>query len=85
MSKATSPEVHSNSRPFQPLVKIRPRRSMIDLSLENEDSSTGEEKPKAKIDDLPKELPSVRNLATIFTKKSPEPLPRRSIIKVSLN
>ena len=85
MSKATS-EVHSNySRP-QPLVKMRPRRSMIDLSLENEDSSTAElEKPKGKIEDLPKELPSVRNLASIFTKKSPEPLPRRSITKVSEN
>ena len=58
---------------------------MIDLSLENEDSSTAEEKPKGKIEDLPKELPSVRNLASIFTKKSPEPLPRRSIIKVSKN
>jgi len=35
------------------------------------------------IEDLPKKLPSVRNLASIFTstKKSPEPLPRRSLIK----
>ena len=56
---------------------------MMDLSLENEDSSTTEEKPKAKIEDLPKELPSVRNLASMFTKKSPEPLPRKSITKVS--
>ena len=30
---------------------------MIDLSLENEDSSTGEEKPKAKIEDLIKKRP----------------------------
>ena len=55
----------------------------MDLSLENEDSSATEEKPKGKIGDLPKELPSVRNLASIFTKKSPEPLPRKSIAKVS--
>ena len=39
------------------------------------------------IEDLPKKLPSVRNLASIFTptKKSPEPLPRRSLIKVRTN
>ena len=46
--------------------------------------------PKANnvvIEDLPKKLPSVRNLASIFTptKKSPEPLPRRSLIKVRTN
>ena len=84
MNKASSgstTEMHLSAR--QPLVKIRPRRSMMDLSLENEDSSTTEEKPKAKIEDLPKELPSVRNLASMFTKKSPEPLPRKSITKVS--
>ena len=86
MNKATTSggsttELHLSSK--QPLAKIRPRRSMMDLSLENEDSSATEEKPKGKIGDLPKELPSVRNLASIFTKKSPEPLPRKSIAKVS--
>ena len=80
-SGGSTTELHLSSK--QPLAKIRPRRSMMDLSLENEDSSATEEKPKGKIGDLPKELPSVRNLASIFTKKSPEPLPRKSIAKVS--
>ena len=53
-------------------IKARPRRS----------SETSQD--PTKIDDLPKELPSVRNLAFMFSgqRKSPEPLPRNSLNKV---
>ena len=72
--------------------KIKPtRRSTLDLSTnDNEDSleiqivkavAVSSTVP-AVIEDLPKELPSVRNLASKFcsTTKSPEPLPRKSIL-----
>ena len=52
-------------------IKTRPRRS----------SETSQD---PKIGDLPKELPSVRNLAFMFSgqRKSPEPMPRNSLNKV---
>lgn len=73
MSKA-SPE-----QPLKPMMRVRPRRSMQDLTLMQDNNQ------QKQVDDLPKELPSVRNLASIFNvpKKSPEPLPRRSLVKVS--
>ena len=99
MSKANTSDF--GSRPVS-LVKVRPRRSMQDLRNNNNNNNTDDDKgcsddaittTKAKkvssafIEDLPKELPSVKNLASMFnvSKKSPEPLPRRSLIKVRLN
>ena len=74
--------------------KIKPtRRSTLDLSTNDNDSLDFVQMhakttapvvcPTAPvIEDLPKELPSVRNLASKFcsTTKSPEPLPRKSIL-----
>ena len=56
-------------------IKARPRRT----------SETSGSNQDLKIGDLPKELPSVRNLAFMFSsgqRKSPEPLPRSSLNKV---
>ena len=58
-------------------IKARPRRTTSESSGSNQD---------LKIGDLPKELPSVRNLAFMFSsgqRKSPEPLPRSSLNKVN--
>jgi len=55
-------------------IKARPRRT----------SETSGSNQDLKIGDLPKELPSVRNLAFMFSsgqRKSPEPLPRSSLNK----
>lgn len=80
MSKATDQSLIS-----KPMMKVRPRRSMQDLSTIDPKNNNADE-TKKEIGDLPKKLPSVRNLASIFSvpKKSPEPLPRRSLNKVSL-
>lgn len=59
-------------------IKTRPRRTTSESSGSNQDLKI--------VGDLPKELPSVRNLAFMFStsgqRKSPEPLPRSSLNKV---
>ena len=79
MNKSIDNEQALNSS--RPSLKVRPRRSMQDLSsaiIDNQNHPNGNK--KSSVHDLPKDLPSVRNLASIFShSKSPEPLPRKSI------
>lgn len=72
-------------KPLRPLLKTRPRK-MVDVPdvvpvQDDQDYDREEQMSKELVIEA---LPSVKNLATMFSPiKSPEPLPRQSIAKVS--
>ena len=66
---------------------ITKEKASVPIGPINQDAAPIGQNTAAFIEDMPKELPSVKNLASMFTaqpRKSPEPLPRRSLIKVRM-